>query len=236
MMIPGWTTLATAPAVLVREYGFGAGRANALAVALPDRRWMIVSPPPRMSPEEISAFDAHGEVIALVSNNGSHHLGLGPCRGYFPKAVTYAAPASAERIRKKGKDFGQLEAIAELAPLLGADVSLLEVDGCKIGDVLVRVRSDEGVVLYASDFIANIQQLPKNVLIRTFFKLTDSGPGLKVFRAFLMFFVKDRRAAIDFLLRELHASPPAILVPAHGDVIARPDLGTTLTGMLQAAR
>jgi len=235
-MVPGWTTVATAPAVLVREYGFGAGRANALAVALPDRRWLIVSPPPRMAPDEISAFERHGEVIALLSNNGSHHLGLGPCRGFFPKAVTYAAAASAERIRKKGKDFGQLEPIAKLAPLLGSDVEVLEVAGCKIGDVLVRVRTNEGVVLYASDFIANIQKLPKNLLFRTFFKLTDSGPGLKVFRAFLMFFVKDKKAAIDFLVRELESNPPAIVVPAHGDIIARPDVGRTLTDMLQAAR
>ena len=235
-MIPGWTTVATAPAVLVREYGFGPGRANALAVLLPDRKWMIVSPPTRMSPEEIRAFEAHGEVVALVSNNGSHHLGLGPCRGFFPKAVTYAAPASAERIRKKGKDFGQLEPTAKLAPLLGSAVSVLLVDGCKIGDIVVRVESEKGAVLYAGDFIANIQQLPKNVVFRMFFKLTDSGPGLKVFRAFFMFFVADKKAAIDFLLRELQTSPPAVLVPAHGDVIARPDLGTTLAGMLQAAR
>lgn len=38
--IAGWTTLSENPAALVHEYGFGAGRANALAVPLPNRKWM----------------------------------------------------------------------------------------------------------------------------------------------------------------------------------------------------
>jgi hypothetical protein len=234
--ISGWTTLSESPAVLVHEYGFGAGRANALAVQLPSRKWLIVSPPPKMSAAEAAAFSAHGEVVALVENNGTHHMGLGPCRALFPTAVAYAEPAAAARIRKKNPSAGQLEPIAALSPMLGDAVSIIAADGCKIGDVIVRVRSEKGVVLYTSDFIANISKLPRNPVFRLLFKLTGSGPGLKVFRIFFTFFVADKKAAIDFLVREIEAHPPAIMVPAHGDVVARPDLAPTLLGMLKAAR
>jgi hypothetical protein len=234
--IPGWVTLSEQPAVLVHEYGFGAGRANALAVLLPERKWLIMSPPPKLSASEAQAFSEHGTVVALVENNGTHHMGLGPCRKLFPSAITYAEPQAAARIRTKNRDAGQLEPIASLRPLLGSAVTIVAIDGCKVGDVVVRVATEKGVIFYASDFLANISRLPKNPIFRLLFKLSGSGPGLRVFRIFFMFFVADRKAAIGSLIRELEAHPPATLVPAHGDVVQRPDLGPLLVGMLRAAQ
>ena len=104
--IPGWVTISEDPPVLVHEYGFGAGKANALAVLLPERKWMIVSPPPKLSPSEAKAFEEHGSVVALVENNGTHHMGLGPCRKLFPAARAYAEPQAAARIRAKNAEAG----------------------------------------------------------------------------------------------------------------------------------
>jgi hypothetical protein len=101
--------------------------------------------------------------------------------------------------------------------------------------VIVSVRSEQGTLMYVGDFIANIQTLPRNLLFRLMFKLTDSGPGLKVFNIFFKFFVADKHAARDFLIRELEASPPTIVVPGHGDVVRRAELGPTLVSMLRAA-
>ena len=110
------------------------------------------------------------------------------------------------------------------------------MDASKVGDVIVTVRTENGPMLYASDFIANIQRLPANPLFRLAFRLTKSGPGLKVFGMFFMFFVKDRKAACDLLIRELDGQAHTTLVPAHGDVVTRPDLAPTLVSMLRAAR
>jgi hypothetical protein len=66
-------------------------------------------------------------------------------------------------------------------------------------------------------------------------KLTDSAPGFKVFGLFFKFFIKDREAARDTLIREAETNPPSIVVPAHGGVVARADLGPTLVSMLRAA-
>ncbi len=68
---------------------------------------------------------------------------------------------------------------------LGDEVAVLAVDGDKLGDVLLRVRTEKGNLLYAGDYIANIRSLPKHLIFRLLFKLTDSAPGLKVFNVFV---------------------------------------------------
>lgn len=233
--VPGWTTLAEDPLVLVRAYRFGQGEANTLAIGLPDRKLMLVSPPTGLPSADLEALAKHGDVVAMVAINGAHHLGLAPCKGVFPNAKGYATHTARERIQKRNKTAPELKDIAELAPLLGERVRVIAADGCKIGDVIVTVQTDNGTLAYVGDFIANIQTLPKNLLFRLFMKLTDSAPGLKVFNLFFKFFVKDKHAARDFLIRELEASPPAIVVPGHGDVVQRAELGPTLVSMLRAA-
>jgi glyoxylase-like metal-dependent hydrolase (beta-lactamase superfamily II) len=233
--VKGWTTIAENPQVLVREYAFGPGLSNAMAVELPGGKLMVVSPPIGVPEAELRELGAIGDVVALVANNGGHHLGLGPTRAAFPKAVTYAAPAAAERIRSKGKDPGELEPVEALVPLLGDKVRVHAIDGCKVGDVVIWVKTEKGAVFYAGDFIANIQKPPGNLIFRLVFRLTDSAPGFKVFKLFFKFFVKDRAAAREHLIRELEANAPTILVPSHGDVITRSDLAPTLVSMLRAA-
>lgn len=231
--VKGWTTLTEQPLVMVREYSFGAGKANALVVGLPEQRLLIMSPPIGLSVEELRELNAVGTVVALLETNGAHHMGLGASLAAFPSAKSYAALRAAERIRKKGKDYGQLLPLDQLSPLLGDKVAVLEVEGDKIGDALVRVQTERGTLLYAGDYIANFPELPKAFVPKWLFKLTDSAPGLKVFSIFFKFFVKDRVRARDYLIREVQAHPPAIVTPAHGDVIERADLGPTLISLLQ---
>ena len=114
--VRGWTTLSESPLVLVREYGFGPGKANAMVVGLPGGKLLIVSPPTKVPQAELRELSAAGQVVALLANNGTHHLGLPETRAAFPDAVSYAAPQAAERIRKKGKDPGQLAPLDALRP------------------------------------------------------------------------------------------------------------------------
>jgi len=233
--VKGWETLAEKPLVLRREYSFGPGTANSLVIGLPNRKLLLVSAPVGLSAEDLQALGAHGEVIGLLATNGAHHLGVPAWRTAFPNVVTYATPRARERILKKSSAPGQLEPLDKLQPLLGDGVEVVAADGCKIGDVLVRVQTERGFLLYVGDFIANIQSLPSNLMFKLIFKLTNSGPGLRVFKIFFLFFAADKRALRDFLIREIEAKPPAILVPGHGDVVARPELQTTLVSLLRAA-
>ena len=233
--VTGWNTLAENPLVLLREYSFGAGRANALAVRLPSGKFLIASAPIDSADPAVRGLAAHGEVAALLAVNGAHYLGLAAARRSFPNAVSYAHPHARDRILKRSKEPGQLAPLSELTPQLGDGIDVVPVDGCKIGDVLLRVQTEHGVLLYVTDFIANIPKLPWNPMFRLMFKLTDSGLGFKVFGIFFKFFTSNRAAARDCLIREIEAKPPAILVPAHGDVVSQPNLGPTLVSMLRAA-
>ena len=232
--VAGWTTLAEDPLVLLREYSFGPGTANGLAIELPGRKLLLVSTPRDLSDADYAALRERGEVVAMVANNGAHYLGLSAAARAFPNAATYATERAGARIAKRTQ-AGRLLDLAELTPLLGDKVSVAAADGCKIGDLIVRVKTERGVLLYVGDFIANIPVLPSNFMFRLLFKLTNSGPGLKVFRIFFLFFTSDKRAARDFLIREIEAAPPAILVPGHGAIVERPQLGATLVSMLRAA-
>lgn len=230
--IPGWTTLAEQPALLVRDYGFGGGRATAMAVKL-ERGWLMVSPPANIKPGEVEAFRDSGGVVALLENNAAHSMGLAPWRAHFPDAVSYATPVAAKRIAKKSKDAGRLADIPELQALCGDQVHVVVLPACRMGDVLVRVTTEKGDALYLSDLVANLPELPKNPVARLMFKWSDSAPGLKVFMLFFWFFTSDKTAVRDALIAELQAHPPAMLIPAHGNWLVEPELGPRLTTLLR---
>lgn len=233
--IAGWTQLSAEPLVLVREYSFGPATANALAIRLPDGKLLLVSAPAHLSARELDDLASVGEVSALLANNGAHHLGVPALQKRFPNALCYATDSARARIAKKSSQELAMRPLAELLPKLGDKIQVLAADGCKVGDVIVRVQTDRGPLLYVGDFFANIQKLPWNPLFRLMFKLTSSGPGFKVFGIFFRFFVHDRAGLRDFLIREIESQPPSTLVPGHGEVVTRPDLGPTMVSMLRDA-
>lgn len=233
--LPGWTLLASEPLVLMREYSFGPGVANALLVRLQDGSLLFVSPPTDLSASELDAIAGLGEVSALLANNGAHHLGLAGFCKRFPKAVCYAADAARARIAQKSKQPVTLQPLAQLSAKLSNKVEVIAADGCKVGDVIVRIHSDKGPLLFVGDFFANIPKLPWNPLFRVMFMLTKSAPGFRVFGIFFKFFASDRPALREFLIREIEKHPPALMIPSHGDPVARPDLAPTMISMLRAA-
>jgi hypothetical protein len=174
-------------------------------------------------------------VSALLANNGAHHLGLAGFSKRFPKAVCYATEPARARISQKSKQPVSLQPLTLLLPKLSNKVQVVVADGCKVGDVIVRVHSNKGPLLFVGDFFANIQKLPWNPLFRLMFKLTKSAPGFRVFGIFFKFFASDRTALREFLIREIEAHPPAMMIPAHGDPVTRPDLAPTMVSMLRAA-
>jgi glyoxylase-like metal-dependent hydrolase (beta-lactamase superfamily II) len=233
--IAGWTQIAAEPLVLVREYSFGPGTANAVAVRLDDGTFLVVSPPTNLSARELDELASVGEVSALLANNGAHYLGLASFCQRFPSATAYATETALQRIQQKSKQPVALKPLSQLLPKLSDKIEVIAADGCKVGDVLVRVQSERGTLLYVGDFFANIPKLPWNPLFRLMFKLTKSAPGFRVFGIFFQFFSSDRAALRDFLVRELQSSSPTVMIPAHGDYIARPELGPTMISMLQTA-
>ncbi|PRP95229.1 hypothetical protein [Enhygromyxa salina] len=219
----GWKIIDADRGVLVLTYEFGAGAtSNCFVAKLASGGLLVISPPPRVSAEQLEDLASFGEVEAIATNNGHHHMGLGRWRELFPQARFFAAPGAAERIAKKSKNAGELEPLSALQPLLGDDLALIESPASKCGETWARVKVDGGYVWYASDILANIGDLPAKFLIRMAFTLTKSAPGYRVFHLAHMVIAKDKRAVLRAMLDDIRKHPPTVMVPAHGEILDAP--------------
>lgn len=232
----GWTVIDRGAGVLVRPYRFSAqGLANTMAARMPDGTMLVMSPGCRMPDAAYEDLLAFGDVGALVVNNGWHHLGVPEWSKRFPHATLHAPAASLPRLSKKSEVGDAFAPVEALAARLGDRISLREAPGTRSGESWLRVKVDGGHVWYASDILANIPEIPPSLVARAMFGLTRSAPGFRVFHLALMLTAKDKRAVLTALLDDLNGYPPSVLVPAHGDVLRRPDLADDATRLVASA-
>ena len=163
-------------------------------------------------------------VETLLANNGFHHLGVGRWRSLFPAARCFAAAKAAARIAKKSKTAGRFEPLAALHPELAEHTEIQEASSTKCGELWVRVRGDAGYLWYTSDLLANLPALPKSLVPRLLFRWTQSAPGYRVFNLAAKFILDDKAAVLREMLEDVRAHPPAVVVPAHGSILATPEL------------
>lgn len=217
MTAHGWKIFDARKPVLVYEYSFGPGIANALAVG--GASGIVVVSPPCGTPAE--AFDdvaRFGDVRALVASNAFHHLGLPVWKARFPAAEIFAPAQSIARVAKQSKLAG-IRPLAEAGAITGADLELIDMPHYRTGEVLVRIRTERGVVWYVTDVIMNLPALPPNRLVRTMFRLSGSAPGLRFNNIAPLFMVRDRAALRTWLAQEFAKDRPAWLIAAHGNIV-----------------
>jgi hypothetical protein len=232
----GWRIIDGDAAVLTLTYKFGGeGQANCFTAKLPSGGLMVISPPRNISAAELEALAAYGEVEVIVANNGYHHLGVGRWREQFPRARCFAAPGAAARIAKKSRDAGELEPLSALAPLLGDDVAVIEAPSSKCGETWAWAKIAGGYAWYASDVLANMEQLPSNFLFRMLFKLSKSAPGYKVFNLAVKFIISDKKLALGAMLDDVRRHPPTVMVPAHGTILTADSVAAETEQLLTAA-
>jgi hypothetical protein len=232
----GWRIIDAEAGVLSFSYGFGGeGQANCFTAKLPGGGLMVISPPSRVSTEVMEDLAPYGKVVAIVANNGYHHLGIAAWRKQFAQARCFAAPGAIDRIAKKSKDAGELEPLSALEPLLGDDVAVIETPSSKAGETWARAKIAGGHAWYASDLLINMDRLPSSFVVRTLFKLTKSAPGYRVFNLATKFILKDKRATFTALLDDVRKHPPAVMVPAHGDIVAQGSVAKETEQLLEAA-
>ena len=232
----GWTILDEERGVLTYEYSFAPGAtANAFAARMKDGTMLVVSPPSRVDAGVFDDVAAYGEVSAIASNNGFHHLGLADWKERFPSARLFADELAAKRIVAKNKKAPDLEAAAGLQELLGDDVGVTHLPNTKCGESWAWARAGEGFVWYTSDVLSNMPKLPDNFFVRTMFKLTGTKPGFGVFHTALKFIVKDKQAVLQQLAAEMAERPPTCIVPGHGPMIEEAGLAQRAQGVIAEA-
>ena len=213
----GWKVFDARTPILLYDYSFGPGRANALAVG-GSGGLILVSPPCRVPagvPEDLAKY---GRVAALVASNAFHHMGLPEWKARFPDAMLFAPAQSIARVERQSKIAG-VRPLADAAAVAGPNVELIDMPHYKTGEVLVRIKTERGLVWYVTDVIMNMPVLPKHPVAKAIFALSRSAPGLRFNNLAPLFMVADKAALRRWVAAEFRKAPPAWLIPAHGDVV-----------------
>ena len=213
----GWKVFDAATPILIYEYSFGPGMANALAVGGNDGL-VVVSPPCRVASSVLDDLSRFGTVRALVASNAFHHLGLPDWSEHFPDAAIFAPAQSIARVEKRSKLTG-IRPLAEAAAVTGPHVELVDMPHYKTGEVLVRIKTARGVVWYVTDVIMNMPVLPSNPIVKLMFGLSGSGPGLRFNNIAPLFMVDDKRALRRWVADEFRKAPPDFLIATHGETV-----------------
>jgi hypothetical protein len=218
-----WQVFDALTPILTYEYSFGPGFATSLAVGGRDGL-IVVSAPCRVASSAFDELARYGPLRALVASNAFHHLGLPAWKARFPDAAVFAPAQSIPRVEAKAKLKG-IRPLAEAGSITGEHLELVDMPHYKTGEVLVRAKSERGLVWYLTDVIMNLPALPPHPVVKMMFKLSKSAPGLRFNNIAPMFMVKDKPALKRWLAAELEKSPPRWIIPTHGDIV---DLGSGL--------
>lgn len=201
--------------VWVYEYVANGYKANAFAFVLGDNHLAVISPPTGLSEVNFAAFDAKGQVVALIAPHSGHDLGHAEWQARYPTAVSYAPEIALKQINQDG-----LRPFLPLAKLATPQVELREVPGTKKGGTIAIARQGERPVVYLDEMIGNWTSLPDNWLAKFLFWSTGSAPGLKVNRVYLKVLCSDAQAVAQTVLGALVNDP--VIVPAHGTPLVSP--------------
>lgn len=236
MANPFWKVFDENLPILIGEYSFGPGLANALAVR-GGQGFVIVSAPRGDDPRMFDELAPLGPVRALVASNAFHHMGLRPWKARYPDAEVFA-PRQAIRRVEKHSGLAGVKPLAAAAAIAGPRIELIDMPHYRTGEVLVRIDTGRGIAWYVTDVIMNLPALPTHPLVRFMFRASGSAPGLRFNNIAPLFMVKDRKALRAWLAAEFRRAPPRWLIAAHGDVAdfaTRPEAAQALFGSARKA-
>lgn len=211
-----WKVFDPATPIVTYTYSFGPGLVNALAVGGAGGL-IVVSPPCRVAAKAFEALQRHGPVRALVASNAFHHMGIPEWKQRFPDAAVFAPAQAIARVERQTSLQG-IRPLADAAAIAGPRVELIDMPHYRTGEVLVRIRTDRGLVWYVTDVIMNMPVLPAHPIVKLVFKLSGSAPGLKYNNIAPLFMVKDKKALRQWFGDEYRKAPPRWLIAAHGDI------------------
>ena len=219
-------------AVLWREYSFGPAKATTLVFRGAGDGLIAISPGNNLESSALDELKDFGNVVGLVASNGFHWLGHPQWRKHFPQARSFSPAQGIARIAKKLPDLGRFETLDALTPLLGDRASVVDAPGHKMGNAFAMIRGKGGTFWYPSDLMANMPQLPANIVFRTLMSMTNSAPGYRLFRPAVWLGVKDKQVVRSWIDDEFAKAAPTTVVPAHGPPTSGGDLVATTKALL----
>jgi len=231
----GWTILDKDAGVLSYAYTFASGSANSFVARYLGDKLLVLSPPCGLSEGAFTDLERFGTVESEVASNGFHHLGQAEWKKRYPAATFYASTAAAKRIKKKNPKAGDFVPLWQLVQKLGGDVGVIEAPADKCGETWAYAKTAHGYAWYASDTLANMAKLPKSLPVKLLLKLTKSAPGYRVFGLALKFIASDKERILRTMQEALRTRPVAIMVPAHGGILAHDGLAEETQRLIESA-
>jgi hypothetical protein len=230
-----WKAVGEGSGVWVGEYAFGKSPMNSFAVDLGDGRLMVISPGTDMADTVLDELDELGTVEALVSPGAFHNMGLARWKERYPKARLFATTSGIAHIAKQHPALPAMEPLSALREIAGDDIHLYECPTKKHEDLLLFVTRGGHSVLCTNEVLANMVELPSNLIFKLLFKLTKSGPGLG-FNNLVLKFIKVNRKAYAIFAQELIAKHSVThFAPCHGAVLRGADTSDRINAVLAAA-
>lgn len=213
-----WQPVLADGSVLVLKYSFGFGTANTMAIKLGDRSWLVMSPCVGAPVRALDELGDRGPVRALLAPNAFHHLGHAAWRARFPEAVSYAPAGSLARLAKKASSipFHSSELLARSLP---GNVQVLEPEGMKQPDLMLRATSSAGTAWFTGDVLSNTSAADVAALPRFIFGVLGGGSGYRLNRVPSLVYLADRARWTAAVRTAVDRHPPTVVVPGHGDPV-----------------
>lgn len=195
------------------------GALSCTAIQLRGGGLCLYSPIAEVAEAQSAQLKTMGGVSAFLAPNHYHNKGLRDHLGLFPHATLVCSSSAEPRLRKiSGLNFADLVA---LRTELSASMKVLEPPGLKTGEVWVQIKHAAEVAWVVADaFSAERYQQDAHVNTPT------------MLGTFPKYGVKDAAIFKNWVKQQISLEQPTILLPCHGPPVKRPDLGSTLIGLL----
>jgi hypothetical protein len=204
---------------------------STVALGLRDGGAVVYNPTRLLPPTAHEAILAVGRPQILLAPNHYHHLGLSEFTERYPGCVAVCTDAARPRLSRQTPVplLGLDRLVARLPP--GAE--LVEPPGTRLGEVWLTVDGQDGPVWIVCDAFFNVPRHPRGPT-GLFTRLFGLSAGLRIGTTWKFIGLRDRARYAEWVLARLHASPPSVLVPAHGAPVAGPDLGARLIALVES--
>ncbi len=194
---------------------------------LADERLAVLSPT-RGLEDEVAAL---GTPSYLVAPNHFHHLGIENYLTRWPSAKPLTSAGALPRLTKKYESltFESLDLLRERLP---SGTQLLEPEGLKNGEILLRAQTSAGIAWAVSDAFFNMAEHPSGMM-GLVIRATGTSKGLRIGRTFTTLAIQSKPTYAAWLRAQLGADQPTILLPGHGEVIRDQSLPTRLDTLIR---
>ncbi|CTQ56746.1 hypothetical protein LP7551_05308 [Roseibium album] len=190
------------------------GNLSCVSVSLQSGGICLYSPVEKLSAEFVGKNPVH----FLLAPNHYHNKAIGEYSSTFGKAQLVCSKAARSRLEKvTSKKFSGLEALGDELP---NEVTLIEPEGLKTGEVWLRVQNGTRVAWIVTDAFCGLK------------KTDDERPKIGFLKTFPKYGVQDPGLFTNWIRNRLELETPDLILPCHGEQVRGPALKSDIQSLM----